>query len=203
MNAQANAVPPAARHNGPPLGWLAVAYTVLFNAGLWFVVSFSAVKPHFPGPWEPPGTIVSYFQEHASAALMCAFFHFGAAIPLGIFTATAVSRLRFLGVRRARWRSAQRPLLFYVRLRRRGFFGSAGLVGCWRVRLRRFCEAAAEVDRGLWNYPGHCWRVELVQPHSSQGIVPDSVYALPRIRMANCGWVQSSEGNWSGPATSA
>ena len=96
-----DAVPPAARHNGPPLGWLAVAYTVLFNAGLWFVVSFSAVKPHFPGPWEPPGTIVSYFQEHASAALMCAFFHFGAAIPLGIFTATAVSRLRFLGVRAA------------------------------------------------------------------------------------------------------
>jgi len=33
--------------------------------------------------------------------LICAALHFGAAIPLGIFTATAVSRLNFLGVRAA------------------------------------------------------------------------------------------------------
>lgn len=32
---------------------------------------------------------------------MCAFLQFGASIPLGIFTATVVSRLRFLGVRAA------------------------------------------------------------------------------------------------------
>jgi hypothetical protein len=32
---------------------------------------------------------------------MCAFLEFGAAIPLGIFTATMVSRLQFLGVRAA------------------------------------------------------------------------------------------------------
>src|SRR5438552_15267287 len=32
---------------------------------------------------------------------MCAFLQFGAAIPLGIFTATMVSRLQFLGVRAA------------------------------------------------------------------------------------------------------
>ena len=33
--------------------------------------------------------------------LLCAALHFGAVIPLGIFTATTVSRLRFLGVRAA------------------------------------------------------------------------------------------------------
>jgi hypothetical protein len=33
--------------------------------------------------------------------LLCAALQFGAAVPLGIFTATAVSRLRFLGVRAA------------------------------------------------------------------------------------------------------
>jgi hypothetical protein len=33
--------------------------------------------------------------------MICAFLQFGAAIPLGIFTATMVSRLRFLGVRAA------------------------------------------------------------------------------------------------------
>jgi hypothetical protein len=32
---------------------------------------------------------------------MCAFLQFGAAIPLGLFTATIVSRLQFLGVRAA------------------------------------------------------------------------------------------------------
>jgi hypothetical protein len=32
---------------------------------------------------------------------MCAFLQFGAAIPLGIFTATMVNRLQFLGVRAA------------------------------------------------------------------------------------------------------
>src|SRR6202163_3732831 len=33
--------------------------------------------------------------------LICAFLQFGAAIPLGIFTATMVSRLQFFGVRAA------------------------------------------------------------------------------------------------------
>jgi hypothetical protein len=33
--------------------------------------------------------------------MICAFLQFGAAIPLGIFTATMVSRFRFLGVRAA------------------------------------------------------------------------------------------------------
>jgi hypothetical protein len=80
---------------------LATIFTVLFNAGLFCVVSFSAGKPHFPGPWESAQTITTYFQEHSSAVLMCAFLQFGASIPLGIFTATVVSRLRFLGVRAA------------------------------------------------------------------------------------------------------
>jgi hypothetical protein len=80
---------------------LAMIFTVLFNAGLYCVVSFSPEKPHFPGPWESAQTITTYFQEHSSAVLMCAFLQFGSSIPLGIFTATVVSRLRFLGVRAA------------------------------------------------------------------------------------------------------
>jgi hypothetical protein len=59
------------------------------------------VRPYFPGPWESAQTIVTYFQTHPHGVLMCAFLQFGAAIPLGIFTATMVSRLRFLGVRAA------------------------------------------------------------------------------------------------------
>jgi len=98
-------------HRGPNPGVLAVIYTLLFNVGLYFVVSFrmpehpiassTAVRPYFPGPWESAQTIVTYFQTHPHAVLMCAFLQFGAAIPLGIFTATMVSRLGFLGVRAA------------------------------------------------------------------------------------------------------
>src|SRR5262245_33875983 len=98
-------------HAGPNPGILAIIYTLLFNAGLYFVISFrapehlaasaTAVPPYFPGPWESAQTIATYFQAHPGAVLMCAFLQFGAAIPLGLFTATMVSRLQFLGVRAA------------------------------------------------------------------------------------------------------
>lgn len=87
-------------HAGPNPGVVAIVYTLLFNAGLYFVISFTG-GPHFPGPWESSDTIAAYFQGHATAALICAFLQFGAAIPLGIFTATMVSRIHFLGVRAA------------------------------------------------------------------------------------------------------
>src|SRR5581483_1548349 len=89
------------RHAGPHLGLLAIVYTVLFNVGLFavsgFGIPFGVKPPFFPGPWEPTSTIVGYFQTHASAVVFCTFFQFGALIPLGIYTATVVSRLRFLG----------------------------------------------------------------------------------------------------------
>jgi hypothetical protein len=98
-------------HRGPHPGALAIIYALLFNLGLYFVISFrapehlaasaTAVRPYFPGPWESAQTIAAYFQAHPHSVLMCAFLQFGAAIPLGIFTATMVSRLRFLGVREA------------------------------------------------------------------------------------------------------
>jgi hypothetical protein len=87
-------------HRGPHPGIVVIVYTLLFNAGLYQVISFTG-GPHFPGPWESSETIATYFQGHAKAVLVCAFFQFGAAIPLGIFTATMVSRLQYLGVRAA------------------------------------------------------------------------------------------------------
>ncbi|HEX3626845.1 MAG TPA: hypothetical protein VH280_15645 [Verrucomicrobiae bacterium] len=73
-------------------------FAVLFNAGLYQVVTFTG-GPHFPGPWESGDTIAVYFQAHAADVCRCAFLQFGAAIPLGIFTATIVSRLQLLGIR--------------------------------------------------------------------------------------------------------
>jgi hypothetical protein len=87
-------------HQGPPLGILAIIYCALFIGGLYPVCSRSGGW-HFPGPWESSDTIAAYFQNHSSSVLICAFLQFGAAIPLGLYAATAVSRLQFLGVRAA------------------------------------------------------------------------------------------------------
>jgi hypothetical protein len=90
------------RHRGPNLGALAIVYTILFIAGLCavsgFGIPFGVKPPWFPGPWEPASVITSYFQGHPTQVLICASLQFGAMIPLGIYTATIVSRLRFLGV---------------------------------------------------------------------------------------------------------
>lgn len=90
----------AMKHNGPPLGIVATVFVLLFLVGLYPVTAFSGT-PVFPGPWEPIGVIMHYFTARPSAVLLCAALQFGASIPLGIFTATVASRLRFLGVRAA------------------------------------------------------------------------------------------------------
>jgi hypothetical protein len=79
---------------------VALSYTLLFVGGLYPVTVFGGL-PHFPGPWEPVETIAAFFLARPSAARICASLQFGAAIPLGIFTASVVSRLQFLGVRAA------------------------------------------------------------------------------------------------------
>ena len=105
MNSKPNLPSTTLRHAGPHLGMLAIIYTILFNTGLCavsaFGTPFGVKQPYWPGPWEPSSVIVSYFQTHSTAALICIFLQFGALIPLGIFTASVVSRLRFLGINAA------------------------------------------------------------------------------------------------------
>jgi hypothetical protein len=88
-------------HKGPPLGILAIIFTLLFITGLSFVISLSGTPPYFPGPWESAQAVATYFKNQSHDVLMCAFFQFGSAIPLGLLTASIVSRLQFLGVRAA------------------------------------------------------------------------------------------------------
>ncbi|MBV9302498.1 MAG: hypothetical protein JOY62_16975 [Acidobacteriaceae bacterium] len=105
MTSQPNSDPATIHHAGPHLGVLAIIYTVLFNAGLCavsaFGIPFGVKEPYWPGPWEPASVIGPYFQTHQIPVLICMFLQFGALIPLGLYTATAVSRLRFLGVNAA------------------------------------------------------------------------------------------------------
>jgi hypothetical protein len=97
--ASSTAVAPE-RHASPHLGALAIVFTILFCAGLYPVTALGGLQ-HFPRPWEPAQTIDAFFLLRPKAVLLCAFLQFGSAIPLGIFTATVVSRLRFLGVKAA------------------------------------------------------------------------------------------------------
>lgn len=98
MSAQAIELTAASpRHAGPPLWLLSILYFLLFVAGLYPVTAVGG-PDHWPGPWEPASVIVPYFQTHHAAVLACMFLQFGATICLGLFTAAAVSRLRFLGV---------------------------------------------------------------------------------------------------------
>src|SRR5579883_262782 len=88
------------RHPGPALGPLAVVFTVIFIGGLLPVTTVGGM-PYFPGPWESTQTINTFFRLRPGAGVLCAFLQFGSAIPLGLFTATITSRLRFLGVKAA------------------------------------------------------------------------------------------------------
>src|SRR6266542_4953259 len=94
MNPPSNPATHPIRHAGPPLGPVATVFVLLFLAGLYPVTMFGG-QPYFPGPWQSADTIATFFQTRPTAVLVCAALHFGAAIPLGIFTATVVSRLQF------------------------------------------------------------------------------------------------------------
>jgi hypothetical protein len=78
---------------------LGVVYTVLFVGSI--VVTAVMTGGHFPSPFEPAAATQAFFVEHGDAVRLAAFLQFGAAIPLGIFAVTAVSRLQFLGLKAA------------------------------------------------------------------------------------------------------
>ena len=91
---------PGSTHAGPSLLPVAIVHVLLFFAGLLAVTAFAGGE-RFPSPFQPDEVIRHFFAVHAAQVHIQAFFLFGAAIPLGIFAATTVSRLRFLGVRAA------------------------------------------------------------------------------------------------------
>ena len=85
------------KHHGPHPGILATVYTVLFILGL---VLYSVLAHGAPYP-RPLGVLADaqrIFLDFPDAVRFNALFQFGAAIPLGLFTAAVTSRLKFLGV---------------------------------------------------------------------------------------------------------
>jgi hypothetical protein len=73
-----------------------MAFAALFLASQ--VIIGSMTVGAFPNPYDAPSSAQAYFGSNAAVLGFVAFLQFGAAIPLGIFTATVVSRLRYLGL---------------------------------------------------------------------------------------------------------
>lgn len=84
-------------HRAPNPGAVAAVFTLLFLASL-VPVTLLVGDTHFPSPLQAPGEVVAYFRGDVGAKVrLCAFLQFSAAIPLGVLSATMVSRLRFHG----------------------------------------------------------------------------------------------------------
>jgi len=86
-----------ARHRGPNLGAVGVVYTVLFLASL-AGTAIMTKGGHIPSPFISADLIQAFFVRNGDAVRLAAFLQFGAAIPFGIFAATTISRLQFLGM---------------------------------------------------------------------------------------------------------
>ena len=87
-------------HRGPSLLLLVLVYSALLAASL-IIPSVLRHGPGYVTPSEPAERIRAFFVASPGAVRISAFFIFGSAIPLGLYTATVVSRLGFLGVRAA------------------------------------------------------------------------------------------------------
>src|SRR3954463_5335325 len=86
------------RPTGPHLGALG-----LISLGLTFATLATAALladgPAHVSPFAPTAQIVDYYRQNGTAAQVSATLLFGSAVPLGIFAATAYTRLLRLGVR--------------------------------------------------------------------------------------------------------
>jgi len=88
------------RFRGPSLMFLAAAHILVFAAGLISAVALRHGAP-FVTPFSPADQLREFFSQNPTAVRVSNFFLFGSAVPFGIFAVTAVSRLRFYGVRAA------------------------------------------------------------------------------------------------------
>ena len=79
---------------------LAIVYTALFAAS---IVSAALLRHGVPfvTPFGDAEAARAFFAANPLAVKVSAFFFFGSAVPLAIYTATIVSRQRYLGVRAA------------------------------------------------------------------------------------------------------
>jgi hypothetical protein len=88
-------------HAGPSLLLPAIVHILLFVASVAALALLGHGALLALNPYGSAETAREFFARSPEAVRVSAFFFFGSAIPLGIYAATVVSRLRFLGVRAA------------------------------------------------------------------------------------------------------
>ncbi len=81
-------------HKGPPLWLPAIVYVLLFVAAQ-LVNGLMTSGAQNLNPYNPIEQTQLYYTQYANGIRVFAFFLFATMMPLGVFTATAVSRLRF------------------------------------------------------------------------------------------------------------
>lgn len=97
MNADPATRPDGAPHPSPPLVVLAAVHAGLLLASL----AAAASLEHLAFPFSVEAASLGSLARHPLAVRWCAFLQLGASVPLGLFAATAASRLHFLGARAA------------------------------------------------------------------------------------------------------
>jgi len=90
----------APKHQGPPLLLVAGSYVVLALCGV-FSGKLLAPNVPFAMPYDSVAKAVAHVQASADATRWGSFFQLASAMPLLVFIATTVNRLRFLGIRAA------------------------------------------------------------------------------------------------------
>jgi hypothetical protein len=85
---------PETLHRSPPLGALAIVFTVLFLGSMAAQAIMTGGAP-YPIPYNSVSEIQAYYTRFPDVLRVVSFLQFGASIPLGLFTATVVSRLLF------------------------------------------------------------------------------------------------------------
>jgi hypothetical protein len=85
---------------GPSLTLLAIVHISIFVANLIVVATLRHGAPYV-NPFAQGEIVRAFFAANARAVQAGSFFLFGSAVPFGIFTATIVSRLKYMGVRAA------------------------------------------------------------------------------------------------------
>ena len=88
------------RFRGPSLILLATVHILIFVGGLVATATLRHGAPYVT-PFAPAEALRSFLAQSPTAVRVSNFFLFGSAVPFGIFAVTAVSRLRFMGVRAA------------------------------------------------------------------------------------------------------
>ncbi|WP_439901242.1 hypothetical protein [Microbacterium azadirachtae] len=88
--------PRSRRPGGPPLGPLAIVTFALTLAG---VGTLLAGTGSVPAPFAPAADVAAWYAAHALPIRIAATLQFGAAVPLGILTASVYARQLRLGVR--------------------------------------------------------------------------------------------------------